>query len=76
MDLNDKIELIAKWIIESKKLVIFTGAGISTHSGLPDYRGPDGVWTRRDQGRPPPKMKIDIEIKRTVIKEVEGFIVV
>ena len=58
MELREKIELLAKWIAESKKLVIFTGAGISTASGLPDYRGPDGVWTRRDKGLPPPKPKI------------------
>jgi NAD-dependent SIR2 family protein deacetylase len=55
MDLNEKIDLAAKWIAESKKLVVFTGAGISTDSGLPDYRGPDGVWTRKDKGLPPPK---------------------
>jgi len=55
MDLKDKIDLVAKWIAESKRLVVFTGAGISTDSGLPDFRGPDGVWTRRDKGLPPPK---------------------
>ncbi len=55
MELKEKIDIAAKWIAESERLVIFTGAGISTGSGLPDYRGPDGVWTRRDQGRPPPR---------------------
>jgi len=55
MDLEEKIDLAAKWIAESERLVIFTGAGCSTGSGLPDYRGPDGVWTRRDKGMPPPK---------------------
>jgi NAD-dependent SIR2 family protein deacetylase len=55
MDLEEKINLAVKWITESERLVVFTGAGISTGSGLPDYRGPDGVWTRRDKGLPPPK---------------------
>jgi NAD-dependent SIR2 family protein deacetylase len=55
MDLQDKIDLAAKWIVESERLVVFTGAGISTESGLPDFRGPDGLWTRRDKGLPPPK---------------------
>lgn len=55
MNLEKKIDLSAQWIANSDKLVIFTGAGISTDSGLPDYRGPDGVWTRRDKGLPPPK---------------------
>ena len=54
-DLKEKIDLAAKWIAESERLVVFTGAGVSTHSGLPDYRGPDGVWTRRDAGLSPPK---------------------
>jgi NAD-dependent deacetylase len=47
-----RIEILANWIYESNKLVVFTGAGISTESGLPDFRGPDGVWTRRGKGLP------------------------
>src|SRR6056297_4272878 len=45
-------------ISNSEHLIVFTGAGISTESGIPDYRGPNGVWTRRDKALPPPKWKV------------------
>lgn len=52
---SGRIKEAAELIHQSQYLVIFTGAGVSTESGIPDYRGPDGVWTRRDKGLPPPK---------------------
>lgn len=55
-DLDKRIDTLAQWLYESQYPVIFTGAGISTDSGLPDFRGPDGVWTRRDKGLPAIKM--------------------
>jgi NAD-dependent SIR2 family protein deacetylase len=51
-----KIRTLARWLYKSRYPVVFTGAGISTESGLPDFRGPDGVWTRRDKGLPPRSM--------------------
>ncbi len=52
-ELEEKIESLAKLLYKSRYPVFFTGAGISTESGLPDFRGPDGMWTRRDKGLPP-----------------------
>jgi NAD-dependent SIR2 family protein deacetylase len=49
-DLQPRIEKLAQWLVESRYIVVFTGAGISTESGLRDFRGPDGLWTRRDKG--------------------------
>jgi NAD-dependent SIR2 family protein deacetylase len=40
------IEPLATFIAESKRLVVLTGAGCSTKSGIPDYRSPGGAWTR------------------------------
>jgi NAD-dependent deacetylase len=54
-ELDERIKTLAQWMFESKHLVVFTGAGISTESGLRDFRGPDGVWTRRDRGLSTPR---------------------
>lgn len=56
--LEQHVETIARWIVGSERVVAFTGAGISTDSGIPDFRGPDGVWTRRDAGLPPPRWRV------------------
>src|SRR5918997_3301215 len=53
-----RVRTIARWISGSEHMVAFTGAGISTDSGIPDFRGPEGVWTRRDAGLPAPKWRI------------------
>jgi NAD-dependent deacetylase len=41
-----KAEEFAARIRESDEIVVFTGAGISTESGIPDFRSPGGIWTR------------------------------
>ena len=59
--MSSQIATVGRLIFDSRHPVYFTGAGISTGSGLADYRGPNGVWTRRDQGLPPPAQRISLK---------------
>lgn len=40
------LDEVAAWLRESRRTVALTGAGVSTESGIPDFRGPNGIWTR------------------------------
>jgi len=40
------LEQVKNWVQEARRIVALTGAGISTDSGIPDFRGPQGVWTK------------------------------
>jgi NAD-dependent SIR2 family protein deacetylase len=48
--LQAKITEFGQVFKDAKRVVVFTGAGISTSAKIPDYRGPKGVWTMRDRG--------------------------
>lgn len=43
----DKIETLKKWISESNRIVFFGGAGVSTESGIPDFRSVDGLYRQK-----------------------------
>jgi len=44
----EDIDAVADMVLESKRLVVFTGAGVSTESGVSDFRSPGGIWDRFD----------------------------
>lgn len=46
--LEEKIGKVADMIVGARSVVVFTGAGVSTESGIPDFRSPGGIWTRFD----------------------------
>ena len=47
-NLEPLADQVADLIVNSKRIVVFTGAGISTESGIPDFRSPGGLWDRFD----------------------------
>ena len=47
-NLDILIDRVADLIINAKRMVVFTGAGVSTESGIPDFRSPGGIWDRFD----------------------------
>jgi NAD-dependent deacetylase len=46
LDATSTIDRVAGWLAQAQRAVVFTGAGMSTESGIPDFRSPGGVWSR------------------------------
>jgi len=42
----DRVPVVSDWVNQAERVVVLTGAGISTDSGIPDFRGPQGLWTK------------------------------
>lgn len=43
----DNVDILKKWVAESSRIVAFTGAGVSTESGIPDFRSVDGLYNQK-----------------------------
>jgi len=75
-NLEERIYRLAQWMFDAKYLVVFTGAGISTESGLPDFRGPDGIWTRQAKGlapKPRPFSSVEPNAGHRAIVELQSL---
>ncbi|MET0458096.1 MAG: NAD-dependent deacetylase, partial [Ilumatobacteraceae bacterium] len=43
MDTDELVDAARAWVAEAERITVLTGAGISTDSGIPDFRGPNGL---------------------------------
>ncbi len=48
IEFDFKVGMVADMIVRADRIVVFTGAGVSTESGIPDFRSPGGIWTQFD----------------------------
>jgi NAD-dependent deacetylase len=71
VDPRPDLDTIARWLRDARRVVVLTGAGISTESGIPDFRGPDGVWTKNPAAEKTATLRYymsDAEVRRQAWK--------
>ncbi|KAL6756381.1 DHS-like NAD/FAD-binding domain-containing protein [Haematococcus lacustris] len=59
--LEEKAQAVARMVESASEVFFFTGAGISTSQGIPDFRGPKGIWTLRKKKKPVTAMLTPLE---------------
>lgn len=59
-----RVQRLVSLVLAAKKVVVHTGAGISTACGVPDFRGPCGIWTLQAAGRPLPTASVEFSLAR------------
>jgi NAD-dependent deacetylase len=64
---TDREATVAGWLSTADLVMVLTGAGISTESGIPDYRGPNGVWTKDPEAAR--MMQLDVYLREPEVRE-------
>jgi NAD-dependent deacetylase len=67
---------LPEWLVAARRICVLTGAGVSTDSGIPDFRGPQGVWTRDPEAEKLSTLQYyvaDPEIRRRAWQERARF---
>ncbi|MDO5324907.1 MAG: NAD-dependent protein deacylase [Clostridia bacterium] len=63
--MNEALETLKQWVRESKRIVFFGGAGVSTESGIPDFRGVDGLYRQKYAYPPETILSHDFFVRKT-----------
>ena len=62
--LDENVRELTRWIDECERITVLTGAGISTDSGIPDFRGPNGIWTKNPEAEKAQNFVSDPEVRK------------
>ena len=63
--MKEALETLKQWVREAKRIVFFGGAGVSTESGIPDFRGVDGLYRQKYAYPPETILSHDFFVRRT-----------
>ena len=65
LNMKESLEKLSQWVREARRIVFFGGAGVSTESGIPDFRGVDGLYRQKYAYPPETILSHDFFVRKT-----------